>query len=188
MGSHDQSERLEFSNWILMSRQEDGEALNEWITKLFHELRTPVFRYVYALIQNASEAEDITQECFLRLFTELHGGKPIDHVKPWLFRVSHNLALDRQRQHGARLERIDDDAFDLADDRSASSEEALLQKERLKLMRAAMERLSTQQRACLLLRAENFRYRDIASLLGITKSTVFENVRRGLSHLTKECQ
>jgi RNA polymerase sigma-70 factor (ECF subfamily) len=54
-------------------------------------------------------------------------------------------------------------------------------------MRAAINRLSTQQRLCLHLRTESFRYREIANILGVSESTVCENIRRGLSRLMKDC-
>jgi RNA polymerase sigma-70 factor (ECF subfamily) len=188
MPPDDRSERLEFPQWIVARSRGQGEVARDQIAELFAEYRAPIYRYLFGLLHNASQAEDITQECFLRLFAELRSGKKIDHVKAWLFRVGHNLGVDEQRRHEYRAESLGDEALQRVDDQAVSTEEAMLQQERLARMRAAMERLSAQQKACLLLRAENFRYREIADLLGITKSTVFENIRRGLSRLTKDCQ
>jgi RNA polymerase sigma-70 factor (ECF subfamily) len=188
MATDDQSERLEFPSWIAARSRGQGEVARDQTAELFAEFRSPIYRYLYGLLHNASIAEDITQECFLRLFSELRAGKRIDHVKAWLFRVGHNLGIDAQRRRESHVESLDEEAFQKADEQAVSTEEAMLQQEKLMRMRAAMERLSAQQRACLLLRAENFRYREIADLLGITKSTVFENIRRGLSRLTKDCQ
>ena len=157
-------------------------------TILYARLWHPVHTVVRRALADPGLAEDITQECFLRLFAELRAGTRIDHVKAWLFRVAHNLSVDEQRRYEGRAESLDEEALQKADDQAVSTEEAMLHQERLVRMRAAMDRLSAQQRACLLLRAENFRYREIADLLGITKSTVFENIRRGLTHLTKDCQ
>ena len=188
MASDDRSERLEFPQWVVSRSRGQGEMARDHTAQLFAEFRTPIYRYLYGLLHNASQAEDITQECFLRLFAELRAGKRIDHVKSWLFRVGHHLGVDEQRRYESRGESLDDEALQKADDQAVSTEEAMLHQERLDRMRAAMERLSAQQRACLLLRAENFRYREIADLLGIAKSTVFENIRRGLTRLTKDCQ
>jgi RNA polymerase sigma-70 factor (ECF subfamily) len=188
MPPDDRLERLEFPQWVMSRSRGQGEVARDQIARLFGEFRTPIYRYSYGLLHNASQAEDITQECFLRLFAELRTGTRIDHVKAWLFRVAHNLSVDEQRRYEGRAESLDEEALQKADDQAVSTEEAMLHQERLVRMRAAMDRLSAQQRACLLLRAENFRYREIADLLGITKSTVFENIRRGLTHLTKDCQ
>jgi RNA polymerase sigma-70 factor (ECF subfamily) len=188
MPSDDQSERLEYPTWVMSRSRGQGEIARDQTALLFEEFRTPIYRYLFGLLHNASQAEDITQECFLRLFAELRSGRKIDHVKAWLFRVGHNLGVDEQRRYESRAEALDDEILQKADDQAVSTEEAMLHQERLVRMRMAMDRLSAQQRACLLLRAENFRYREIADLLGITKSTVFENIRRGLTRLTRDCQ
>jgi len=166
----------------LAARDEDAFMM------LFERHREVIIRVACRLTDSTAAAEDITQECFLRLFAELRSGRKIDHVKAWLFRVGHNLGVDEQRRYESRAEALDDEILQKADDQAVSTEEAMLHQERLVRMRMAMDRLSAQQRACLLLRAENFRYREIADLLGITKSTVFENIRRGLTRLTRDCQ
>jgi RNA polymerase sigma-70 factor (ECF subfamily) len=63
----------------------------------------------------------------------------------------------------------------------------MLRQEQVCLMRVALDRLSSQQRQCLHLRTEGFRYREIAEILGVSESTVCENLRRGLSRLMKDC-
>jgi RNA polymerase sigma-70 factor (ECF subfamily) len=188
MPPEERSDSIEFPSWTMARSRGQAEAARDQIGELFAEFRTPIYRYLYGLLQNASLAEDVTQECFLRLYTELRAGNRVDHVKAWLFRVGHNLGIDERRRYESRGEALNEEALQKPDDRAISSEDAMLQQERVDRMRAAMERLSEQQRACLLLRAENFRYREIAELLGVTKSTVFENIRRGLSRLTRDCQ
>ena len=188
MAPDDRSESLEFHPWAITRSRPQSEVIRDQISALFGEYRTPIYRYLYGLLRDASLAEDVTQECFLRLHAELSAGKRIDHVKAWLFRVGHNLGIDEQKRAESRVKSLDAEAMGRPDEQAVSTEENILRQERVVRMRAALERLSGQQRACLLLRAENFRYREIADLLGITKSTVFENIRRGLSRLSKECQ
>jgi RNA polymerase sigma-70 factor (ECF subfamily) len=179
--------RLCRAQWLLAANQNEGESLQDQVSAMFVALRGPLFRYVFVLLRDAAEAEDSTQECFFRLFVELQSGSRIVDVKAWLFRVAHNLAIDRHRRHSERFEgSLDGAALYVADDRTLSSEEDLLQQERLALVRAALARLSPQQRLCLHLRTEGFRYREIAEILDISESTVYENLKRGLSRLTKD--
>jgi RNA polymerase sigma-70 factor (ECF subfamily) len=188
MASDSQSGRLAYSKWLLALTREENKTLEERLAGLFDELRVPIFRYVLVMLRNAAEAEDVTQECFLRLFVDLRSGKRIDNMKAWLFRAGHNLAIDRRRLHDFRLQdSLDGDTQDLVDSRYPSSEEAMLRQEQLAMMRAALDRLSPQQRLCLHLRTEGFRYREIADILGVSESTVCENLRRGLSRLMKDC-
>ncbi len=186
MDSNSSSERLSLPGWLLASRSE-AEGLESRLTSLFLEMREPLFRYVLVLLRNATEAEDISQECFLRLYQELRQRRRVDNVKAWLFRAGHNLAVDRHRMRETRTEdSLDHAALQLIDDRQPSSEEMMLRQERLSMMRAAVDRLSTQQRTCLHLRTEGFRYREIAGILEVSESTVCENIRRGLARLTKD--
>lgn len=177
---------LAFGDWLFLARREEDKTLEHVLSMVFDELRVPLFRYLVAMLGSSAEAEDVAQECFLRLFLEMRSGKKIATPKAWLFRVGHNLVLDRWRSVTPE-QSLDDTAQDVVDERLPSSEENLLQQERLALMRAAISRLSTQQRLCLHLRTESFRYREIAEILGVSESTVCENIRRGLSRLIKDC-
>jgi RNA polymerase sigma-70 factor (ECF subfamily) len=188
MASDSQSGRLTNTKWLFVLTCEETETLEDRLSGLFDQLRLPLFRYVLVLLRNAAAAEDVTQECFLRLFVELRCGKSIGTVKAWLFRVAHNLAIDHQRQRDSRLEdSLEGEAQNVIDHRYPSSEEAMLRQEQVCLMRVALDRLSSQQRLCLHLRTEGFRYREIAEILGVSESTVCENLRRGLSRLMKDC-
>jgi RNA polymerase sigma-70 factor (ECF subfamily) len=186
MATRDELEALALCKWLFVASPDERETLEQVLARLFDELRVPLFRYLVAMLGSAAEAEDITQECFLRLFLELRSGKNLTSPKAWLFRVGHNLVRDRRRAVSPEQE-LDGPALNVADERHLSSEEAILQQERLALMRTAISRLSTQQRLCLHLRTESFRYREIASILGVSESTVCENIRRGLAHLVKDC-
>ena len=53
-------------------------------------------------------------------------------------------------------------------------------------VQTAMSSLSEQQKQCLFLRAEGFRYREIAEILGVSISTVAESLRRAIRKLTSE--
>ena len=59
----------------------------------------------------------------------------------------------------------------------------MLRKEKVLRVYAAISMLSAQQKQCLYLRAEGFRYREIAEILGVTISTVAESLRRAIKKL-----
>src|SRR6266480_3439877 len=139
MRSDDQTGALAYPKWLFLARNKENLALEERLSVLFEELRDPLFRYLVVMIGRTSEAEDLTQECFLRLFVELRGGKAISNVRAWLFRVGHNLAADFWR--GTRPEQgLDEAALNLADHRHPSSEESLIREEQLCAVRAAIDR------------------------------------------------
>jgi len=70
--------------------------------------------------------------------------------------------------------------------KSATPEELFQRREKITRIHAAIATLSEQQKECLYLRAEGFRYREIADVLGVTVSTVAESLRRAVRKLSKE--
>src|SRR5580704_15377658 len=97
MPANDDLGALTLGKWLFVARQEEAQTLDQVLSALFDELRVPLFRYVVAMLGSAAEAEDVTQECFVKLFLELRSGRNPNSPRAWLFRVGHNLALDRWR-------------------------------------------------------------------------------------------
>jgi RNA polymerase sigma-70 factor, ECF subfamily len=163
--------------------------LEERIVELFDELRLPVFRYLLCLSVSPEEADEVIQDTFLRLYKHLRSGGRDDNLRSWIFRVAHNTALNqlKGRRHFAPA---GPDQWvelnELSADPAPNPEELLLRKERMIRLHAAMSTLSAQQLQCVHLRAEGFRYREIAELLGVTVSTVAESLRRAIDKLTRE--
>ena len=92
---------------------QNASRLEQKVSELFELLRDPIYRYVCRLIGKRAEAEDLTQETFLRLYDSLQKGQAMGNVRPWLYRVAHSLAIDWLRQQG-RLEQIEDDVLPFA--------------------------------------------------------------------------
>jgi RNA polymerase sigma-70 factor (ECF subfamily) len=164
-------------------------TLEEKVAQLFELLRDPVYLYLKAVVGNSAEAEDITQETFLRLYRALHGGQVINNVRFWVFRVAHNLAF-REREKSERYRETDartwDEWRDLLPDPGLNPEQRVLQMERFQRLHVAMAWLSPQELQCLHLRAEGFRYREIGEILGIHTKSAAEFLRRGIRKLMKE--
>jgi len=163
--------------------------LEEQITKLFDELRVPVYRYLLCTNVTPEEAEEIIQESFLRLFKHLHAKGREDNLRGWVFRVAHNIALDQHRNRKHWTPKSPEEWIELTEQRAdpaANPEEQLLRKEKIARVHAAMSGLSNQQLQCVLLRAEGFRYREIAEILGVTVFTIAESLRRAIEKLARE--
>ena len=165
--------------------------LEEKVVGVYESLRSPIYQYVAATFGTGADAEDITQETFLRLYVYWAEGKTIaeDRLRSWLFRVAHNLAIDRQR-NAKFVQEVDSEAhlaatLDLPD-QGRNPEEALLDQERFHSVRNGLALLSKQERQCLHLRAEGFRYREIGEILGVTKSSVAEFLRRAIRKLMRD--
>ena len=158
--------------------------LEERVTQLYDELSLPVYRYLLCLGMGPSEASDVIQETFLRLYRHLHAGRREDKLRGWVFRVAHNLALNFLKSH-KHLD-LDESAVVNRSAPDPDPEELLLHQEKMARLHGAISSLSAQQRRCVYLRAEGFRYREIAEILDVSVSTVAESVRRAIKKLTKE--
>lgn len=147
--------------------------------------QVPLRRYLLFLGVNDATAQEIVQETFLRLFRHLGKNGDRSNLRAWLYRVAHNLARNEQNaSHQRRCDSLEATLAGSLPGASAESPEvSLLNREKEDRLREAIEALSAPQRDCLILRAQGMKYREIASVLDLTTSSVAENVQRGLSKL-----
>jgi RNA polymerase sigma-70 factor, ECF subfamily len=164
-------------------------TVSEKLVAHFEQLRIPVFRFILRRTRDATHAEELTQETFLRLCRHLQEGRPLENPKAWLFTVANNLAIDSKRNE-RNITDLDERAWkEIEESRSGSQadpEKLILQDERLDRLHMAVLNLTSLQRECLHLRAEGLRYREIADLMEITISTVADAVRRATVKLARE--
>jgi RNA polymerase sigma-70 factor, ECF subfamily len=155
------------------------------VARLYDDIRPSLMAYLSGLGLSVDEAEDIIQECFLRLVRHLAKKQNEQNLRGWLFRVAHNLTMDLFRE-GKRYLAVtaEDDsvAFEIVDT-SLSPEEIVIKREELRRVSAAMGRLTEQQRYAVLLRAEGLRYREISAVLGMPTQRIGELVQRALARL-----
>lgn len=161
------------------------------VIRAYESLRLPVYLYLAVVVGDTSEAEDICQEVFLRLFVHCsnRGMVAPESLRSWVFRVGHNLAVDRIRTQKVSRRFDGDDPLPVLLQVPAAGptpEEALLERERFEAIQKGLFRLSNQEQHCLYLRAEGFRYREIAEILGITSSSVAEFLRRAIRKLMRD--
>jgi RNA polymerase sigma-70 factor (ECF subfamily) len=156
----------------------------EAVAGLFETARDDVYRYLLTLGLGPAQAQEATQEVFLRLYTVMRKGQRIENPRAWVFRVAHNHGLTL-RGREQTLRPFDPELEAQMPDAAASPERRLIERERRARLGQAVESLSPQQRQCLHLRTEGFRYREIAAILGISDSSVGEFLRRAIVRLRK---
>jgi len=165
----------------IAAREHASDKLREQVTALFEEARSDVYRYLLTLGLHPPQAQDATQEVFLRLYATLRKGEAIQNPRAWIFRVAHNHGLKVRARQDTELPF--DPELVLAAGQSPDPEKQLLERERLLSFHLAVDNLSEQQRRCLLLRMEGLRYPEIGAALGISVSAVGEFLRRAMDRL-----
>ena len=167
----------------LIRQEQTGTSIQDQVTRLFEEARDDVYRYLLTLGLYPPQAQEASQEVFLRLYATLRKGERIQNPRAWIFRVAHNLGLKiRTRQHSE--EPFNPDVGGPYGGK-ATPESELLERERMTRFHAAVQGLSEQQKRCLVLRLEGLRYPEIGSALGISASSVGEFLRRAMVRLKK---
>lgn len=176
----------------LTSAEERPElSQNERIIQLFREIRLPLFSYLICLGLDSSEADDMVQETFLRLHSQVSTGTRIDEPRAWAFRVARNLSLNFHRDHRRLVpeSQLDEDQgrrLQQFCDAGQSPESIYIKKEMLVRLDACIRRLTEQQRHCVHLRVQGLRYREIAAVLGISSSSAAELLQRAIIRLAGE--
>jgi len=157
------------------------------VMELFDEFRNPLLRYSLSLGLRIHDAEEVIQEVFLALFRHLRLGRSRKNLRGWLFRVAHNLALKQRIADHASLQRTAGDASVAEEhaDPAPGPEEQLTAAQRSYRLQAVVHALPENDQNCLRLRAEGLRYREIATVLGISLGAVSMSLTRSLARLAR---
>jgi RNA polymerase sigma-70 factor, ECF subfamily len=150
-----------------------------------------VYSICYRFTNSDSEAQDLTQDVFLRVFKNLksfRAGEGLCIV--WLTRLTRNLLIDHYRR--TRMDRatesIEDQAAALEENTAAMArtDGMLAGREASELLQAALQKLSPELRETVILRdLEELEYREIAKILNVPEGTVKSRLNRGRAELAK---
>ena len=151
-----------------------------------------VFNVAYKFVGTHEESEDLTQEIFLKIFKSLGTFDRRANFQTWLISVSRNLCIDHYRSVRKERETIDRDVD--PGDLSPTSHEvspyvALEQRDRVVLLREALEKLPETLRTAVLLRdIQELSYQEIADQLNLPEGTVKSRINRGRTELARQVQ
>ena len=143
-----------------------------------------VYRLAYRLTGNSHDAEDLTQDVFVRVFRSLSSYTP-GTFEGWLHRITTNLFLDSvRRKQRIRFDALADDAADRLPGREPTPERVLTDQMLDADIHQALEALPPDFRAAVVLcDIEGLSYEEIAATLGIKLGTVRSRIHRGRSQL-----
>jgi RNA polymerase sigma-70 factor (ECF subfamily) len=153
-------------------------------------------RKVYALCfrftNSGSEAQDLTQEVFLRVFKTVRSFRSDEgSFATWLSRVTRNLLIDHYRR--TRQERVTDsieEQLPMLEEEGATAsarpDQVLAGREASEILHATLQKLSPDLREAVILRdLQEMEYREIAEVLQIPEGTVKSRINRGRAELAR---
>ena len=150
-----------------------------------------VYGMCYRFTGNDGQAQDLTQEVFLRVFKSLKSFRAGEgSLITWLTRLTRNLLIDHYRR--SKLDRSTDSIEDqlpvLEQTRGAESrtDSAVSSREASEVLQKGLQKLSPELRETLILRdLEGMEYREIAEVLNVPEGTVKSRLNRGRADLAR---
>jgi RNA polymerase sigma factor (sigma-70 family) len=154
---------------------------------LVERYKDAVQNLAYRMLSNATEAEDVTQEVFVRAYTQLATYKPVHKFSTWLLSIASHLAIDQLRRRRFLALPLEDVPFlEWITDLGAGPEQTALQGEQQDEIQAYLQRLPSKYRAVIVLRYwYDFSYEEIASALKLTPPLVKARLHRARELLAR---
>jgi RNA polymerase sigma-70 factor (ECF subfamily) len=184
---------------MLAVRRGDAASFEE----LLQRYRRPLVGYFSRMLRDPAMAEDLAQETFLRVYQARERYEPEAKFTTWLYRIATNLALnalrDRKEVTPPSEPGLEENGSELGDtsripDARPTAEQVMMESERQRIIRQAVEALPERQRAAVVLhKYQEVDYRQIAKVLGVSESAVksmlfraYEALRLRLEPLLEE--
>lgn len=175
----EQSER----EWISAYRRGDMEALG----RLVEHFRRPLMSFISRMLEGHADAEDVFQEVWYRAVRNFSSYRD-DRFISWLFRIAHNLVIDRARKRKPIVELPSENDENPIEERLADAgvrpDGAASGKDVGVRIREAVQQLPPEQREVFLLRMEgDVPFKDIARMQGVSINTALARMQYALAKL-----
>jgi RNA polymerase sigma factor (sigma-70 family) len=156
----------------------------EQLLALASELRPELHRYCARLLGSVIDGEDVVQDTMARALVALQDLDDATPMRPWLFRIAHNRALDVLRSRAVRMTEPIEAASDIADPANPDPLEVLMRRDAVRTAVSRFAALSTVQRSVVILKdVLDQSLAEIAALLGLSVDAVKAHLARGRARL-----
>lgn len=176
------------------------ESLRDGSERAYEELlirfQQPVYALALRLLDDQSEASDVVQEVFLKVFRNVGSFRGQSTLKTWIYRITVNEAHNarrwffRHRRAEVELDKNPDESRnwkEIIPDRSRSPFDAAFDGEQHIMIEAALKRINPIFREAVALRdISDLAYEEIAEILGVSLGTVKSRILRGREALREE--
>ncbi|MCU1291524.1 MAG: polymerase, sigma-24 subunit, subfamily [Bryobacterales bacterium] len=171
-------------------------GIDEAYEELIQRFHQPVYNVVYRLLGNPSDASDVVQDVFLKVFRSVSAFREQSSLRTWIYRIAVNEAHNHRRWFSRHCrcevplesEREDQTHIvELATDPGRSPYDQALDSETRSLIEQALTKINPAFRTAVVLRdIENLSYEEIAEILQLSLGTVKSRILRGREALRRE--
>ena len=194
MAPSDNTIRIPGTSALLVSLVEQArDGKRSAFAQLADQFHEDIFRTVFYRVRSPSDAEDITQDVFLKAYQKISGIKDASKFRGWLFSIALNRIKDFHRKRRFRsLFKTEDENIEShapVDDQSDQPEtlEKVLRKDFWRQVGSVLDKLSNMEREVFVLRFfDELSINEIAGVLKKNESTVKTHLYRALAKFKKE--
>ena len=174
-------QQVEEIGWVDQALRGDRAAFGQ----LMHRYAGAVYNLTYRMLGSAEDAEDASQEIFLRAYTRLASFDRQRRFSTWLLSVGSNYCIDRLRRRRFSWLTLDDAAFALPS-KERSPERIALDHEQQAIVQRALQQLPENYRMVTVLRYwSDLSYEEIAKVTGLPESTIKTRLHRARHMLAR---
>ena len=160
-----------------------GEGDREALAQVYHRARASVYALALSLLKNAHEAEDVTQDTFVKVWESAPGYRAQGSPMAWMLTIARNLSRMRLRQGGRQVGLEEEEWNAIPADAPAVSPEDR------QVLQTALAALGEEERQIILLHAvTGLKHREIAELMELPLATVLSKYHRGLKKMRAQLE
>lgn len=152
-------------------------------------LKNELYRLALRITLSREEAEDVVQDTMIKVWNNRDRWQEIDSIEAYCLTICRNLSLDVLRKKDNQLQSIEEEDVLASQQSTQNLQEAIIQKDRLQLIRQLVDALPEKQRSCMQLRDfEGKSYKEIAIILNISEEQVKVNIFRARQTIKQRYQ
>ncbi|WP_226671719.1 RNA polymerase sigma factor [Rossellomorea aquimaris] len=158
---------------------------HDQLEKLYETYFNDVYQYLFYFTNNSSEAEDLTQDTFMRVFKSYHSFKHQSSKKTWIISIARRTAIDHYRKRKL-ISLLPDVLLNLRKSEEGLPEEEMEKNEEWEMVQAALSKLKPDYRNVVILRGlREYSVKETAEILDCKPSKVKVDYHRGMNLLKK---
>lgn len=193
------SDSVEFNTTVDIQEQEFIKELKAGseraFSRLINENQTKVYRIALSIVKNHSDAEDIAQEVFIRIYTSISSFKGNSSLATWIYKITYNRSLDFLKKNNKKMKTtktLDDpedaELLTLAGEKFIPEKE-FEDKQMKEDIHTALQKLPEDQRQLIELKdIHGFSYEEIMEITGLKDGTMKSRLNRARTSLRKMLQ
>jgi len=192
LGAELNSERVDYADLddtelVKRSLKDDEDAKSELMRRYYRR----VYNISYRFVGKFSDSEDLTQEIFFKIFSQLAKYDLEGNFKFWAQRVAKNHCIDYYRKSRKEKQLLLQQSPEIIvkDVKSVSQQEQLERKEKMKKILESINKLPPSLKDCLIMRdVQGYSYQEIAKILNLPVGTVKSRINRSRKELVDKLE